>query len=170
MLTNNQTHTFLLKDIKKILKNNHIFNNIVLAFRPRIIKVSPKSDMAIIWIDIWDTQNSFKAKSIINWYFNVGSLIATVHGVNMNPGVLQCKNCWKWGHTVGVCCIQGSKCVKCNGPHQTVHHCHFAWCCKTNKKTNPLRLETKKSNSYPHIFKYLNCKGNYQADSTKYTF
>ena len=66
MLTNNQTHTFLLKDIKKILKNNHIFNNIVLAFRPRIIKVSPKSDMAIIWIDIWDTQNSFKAKSIIN--------------------------------------------------------------------------------------------------------
>ena len=35
-------------DIKKILKNNHIFNNIVLASEPRVIKVSPKSDIAIV--------------------------------------------------------------------------------------------------------------------------
>jgi len=54
------------EDIEKILKNNYIFNNIVLTSRPRIIKVSLKSDMAIIWIDIWDTQNGSKAKSIIN--------------------------------------------------------------------------------------------------------
>jgi len=54
------------KDIENILKKNHIFNNVILASRPRVIKVSPKSDMAIIWIDIWDTQNSFKAKTIIN--------------------------------------------------------------------------------------------------------
>ena len=40
------------EDIECILKNNHIFNNIVLASKPRIIKVSPKSDMTIIWIDI----------------------------------------------------------------------------------------------------------------------
>jgi len=42
-------------EIEDILKNNHIFNNIILASKPRVIKVSPKSDMAIIWIDIWDT-------------------------------------------------------------------------------------------------------------------
>ena len=36
------------KDIEHILKNNHIFNDIVLASKPRIIKVSPKLDMAII--------------------------------------------------------------------------------------------------------------------------
>jgi len=40
------------EDIKHILKNNHIFNNIVLVSKPRIIKVSPKLDMAIVWIDI----------------------------------------------------------------------------------------------------------------------
>ena len=34
--------------VEKILKSNHIFNNISIAFWPRIIKVSPKSDMAII--------------------------------------------------------------------------------------------------------------------------
>ena len=54
------------EDIKKILKNNYIFNDIVFASRPRVIKVSPKSDMAIIWIDIWDTQNGSKTKTIIN--------------------------------------------------------------------------------------------------------
>ena len=36
------------EDIEKILKNTHIFNNIILALKPRIIKVSPKSDMTII--------------------------------------------------------------------------------------------------------------------------
>jgi len=45
---NEQLNTCILpEDIKKILKNNHIFNNIILISRPRVIKVLPKSDMAI---------------------------------------------------------------------------------------------------------------------------
>jgi len=113
-------------NIEKILKNNYIFNDIVLTSRLRVIKVLLKLDMTIIWIDIWDIQNGSKAKIIINRYFNVGSFIATVCRANMNPGVLQCKNCWKWEHTASVCYIQGAKYVKCNGPHQTIHHCQFA--------------------------------------------
>ena len=35
-------------DIELIIKQNHIFNNISLVSKPRVIKVSPKSDMAII--------------------------------------------------------------------------------------------------------------------------
>jgi len=54
------------EDIERILKNNHIFNNIVLVSRLRVIKVSSKLDMAIVWIDIWDTQNSNNTKKIIN--------------------------------------------------------------------------------------------------------
>jgi len=38
--------------IKSVLKEMHIFNNIILASKPHIIKVSPKSDMVIIWVDI----------------------------------------------------------------------------------------------------------------------
>jgi len=53
-------------EIEDVLKNNHIFNNIVLASKPCVIKVSPKSDMAIIWINIWDTQIGQNAKTIIN--------------------------------------------------------------------------------------------------------
>jgi len=40
------------EDIEHILKNNYIFNDIILASRLRVIKVSPKLDMAIVWIDI----------------------------------------------------------------------------------------------------------------------
>jgi len=84
-----------LEVVKKILKNNHIFNDILLAFRPRIIKISPKSDMAIIWLDICDSQSSSNAKGLINRCFNFGSFIATIYRMNMNPGALQCKKYWK---------------------------------------------------------------------------
>ena len=63
--------------VEKILKN-HIFNNILIASRLRVIKVSPKSDIAITWLDIWDTQSGSKAKGLINRCFNIGSFITTV--------------------------------------------------------------------------------------------
>ena len=162
----------LYNEVKDILKANYVFNNIILASKPRIIKISPKSDMVIIWINIWDTQNGSNARKIINRCFNMGSFIATVWGANMNPGVLQCKNCWKWRYMAGVCCIQEAKCVKCNRHHLTINHCHFAWCCKANDKLNPhrLELETKKGKPCPHSFKCLNCKGNYQANSIECSF
>jgi len=80
-------------DIEMILKQNQIFDNISLASKPRVIKVSPKSDMSITWIDIWDVQSGKNAKMLINRCFNVGKYITTIQGANMNPGVLQCKNC-----------------------------------------------------------------------------
>jgi len=86
----------MLADIvESIIKSNHIFNNIIIASKSLIIKVSPKSDIAIIWLDIWDVQSSSNAKDLINKYFNIRSYIVTIHGANMNLGVLQCKNCWK---------------------------------------------------------------------------
>ena len=39
-------------EIENVLKTNHLFNNIVLMFKSCIIKVSLKSNMSIIWIDI----------------------------------------------------------------------------------------------------------------------
>ena len=34
--------------IERVIKSTHIFNDTVLAFCPQVIKVSPKSDMAVI--------------------------------------------------------------------------------------------------------------------------
>ena len=91
----NSQNKLMSNDIEMILKQNHIFDNISLASKPRVIKISLKSDMSIVWIDIWDIQSGSNAKMLINRCFNVGSYIATIRGANMNPGVLQCKNCWK---------------------------------------------------------------------------
>ena len=82
-----------LDNIELIIKANHIFNNLTLASKPRIIKASPKSDIAVIWIDVWNTQSSKNGKMLINRCFNVRKHIATIHGANMNSDVPQCKNC-----------------------------------------------------------------------------
>ena len=43
------TNSWLISDdVEKILKANHIFNNIVLALKLRVIKVLSKSDMSIV--------------------------------------------------------------------------------------------------------------------------
>ena len=166
----NSQDKLMLNDIELILKQNHIFDNISLASKPRVIKVSPKSDMSIVWIDIWDIQSGSNAKMLINRCFNVRSYITTIWGANMNPGVPQCKNCWKWDHATFSCRVQDSKYIKCNGPHKSEHHQEFGWCCKMNAKTNPPRLETKKGKPCSHMFKYSNCQGNHQADSNQCPF
>ena len=148
-------------DIEMILEQNHIFNNISLVSKPRVIKVSLKSDMAIVWLDIWDTQSGVNAKMLINRCFNIGNYIATIWGANMNSSISQCKNCWKWGHVTFLCRIQGAKCIKCNEPHKSKYHCKFRWCCKANAKTNLPRLETKKGKSCSHSFKCSNCHSDH---------
>jgi len=85
--------------IEGVLKETHLFKGVVLASKPCIIKASPKSDMAVVWVDIWDSQSGSSVKNIINRCFNIGRFITTIKGTNMNPGVPQCKNCWKWGHS-----------------------------------------------------------------------
>ena len=166
----NSQEQLMSDDIETILKQNQIFDNISLASKPRVIKVSPKSDMSIIWIDIWNVQSGKNAKMLINRYFNIGKYIATIWGANMNPGVLQCKNCWKWGHITFLCRIQELKYVKCNGPHKFENHHEFGWCCKANDKINPPRMETKKGDPCPHTFKCSNCRGDHQADSNQCLF
>ena len=164
----NSQEKLMSNDIEMILKQNHIFDNISLASKPRVIKVSPKSDMSIVWLDIWNVQSGNNAKILINRCFNIGNYITTIQGANMNPSVPQCKNCWKWGHTTFLYRIQGAKYVKCNGPHKSKHHREFGWCCKANAKINPPKLETKKGEPCPHSFKCSNCCGDHQADSNCY--
>jgi len=84
----------------------------------------------------------------------------------MNLGVLQCKNCWRWGHATHSYKVQGVRYVKCSGPHKTKHHCQFGWYCKMNNKINSLQLETKKY----FILKCSNCCGDHQADSNQCLF
>jgi len=53
--------------IEGVLKNLHLFKDATLALKPCVIKASPKSDKAVVWVDIWDSQSGSCAKNIINW-------------------------------------------------------------------------------------------------------
>ena len=143
--------------VKNIIKNNHIFNNITLVLKSQVIKVFLKSNMAIIWIDIWNIQSGSKAKMLINRCFNVGNYITTIWGANINSSIPQCKNCWRWDHSTFSCWIQETKCIKCNSSHKSKYHWQLTWYCKANKKTNPPQLETEKSEPCFHFFKCSNC-------------
>ena len=109
--------------VEKVIQTTHIFNDTILAFCPHIIKASSKPDIDIIWINIWNSQSGSKAKNLINRCFNIGSNITMIWNMNMNSGVLQWKNCWRWGHTTFTCYVHGSKYIKYNGPHKA--KCHW---------------------------------------------
>ena len=152
-------------EVKSIIKQNQIFDNVVLVSKLCIIKVLPKSDISIIWINIWDVQSRSKVKSLINRCFNIGRFIVTMRGANMNPGIPQCKNCWWWEHVTMSCHIQGFKYIKCNSPHKTENYHQFGWCYKANDKTNLSHLKTKKGEPCLYSFKCSNCCGDHQVDS-----
>jgi len=71
-LQENMSTPIISNVVEDIIKKNHIFNNIVLASKSCIIKISPKLDMAIVWSDIWDVQGGSKAKGLINRCLYIG--------------------------------------------------------------------------------------------------
>ena len=108
--------------VEGILAKTPVFEGITLVSKPRIIRASPRSDMAVIWVDNWDSQKGTKGKCLINRTFNFGKHVATVRGTNMHTGVPLCHNCWRWGHPTHICRAQGSRCQKYGGSHHVENH------------------------------------------------
>jgi len=68
----NTNHYITSELVEGVIKKLHIFNDITLTSKPQIIKALSHSDLAVVWINTWGSQNSSKAKIIINQQFNVG--------------------------------------------------------------------------------------------------
>jgi len=96
--------------VAKALSSSSLFKSITLASMPHIIKVSPSSDMSVIWTDVWDSQKGSKDKTLINCLFNFEYYTTIVRRTAMYSGVAQCHNCWHWGHPTHACYTQGTKC------------------------------------------------------------
>ena len=90
--------------------------------------------------------------------------------MNMNPGILQCKNYWKQSHITFIYYTYRAKCQRYNSLYKLEHHREIVWYCKANFKTNPSKLEIKKGESCTHLFKYTSCKDEYQMDSNNCLF
>ena len=52
---NNSLLPITQAQVESVITNTLIFEGVVLASRPHNMKVSPSSDMSVIWIDIWDS-------------------------------------------------------------------------------------------------------------------
>ena len=52
--------------IKDVLKELYLFKDVMLASKLHVIKASPKSNIEVVWVDIWDSQSSSSVKNIIN--------------------------------------------------------------------------------------------------------
>ena len=122
--------------------------------------------MTIVWIDIQDFQSSTSAKILINYYFNLGSYITTIQDANINssiPYVRIAEN-----KNVPSLCVEPKIHIALNIMDlirlNTITTLLGAF------KTNFSCLETKQGELYPYIFKYLNYKGNYQANSNSCSF
>ena len=55
-------HSYMLENgiitldiIEDMLNNVHLFKDVILALKPCIIKMSPKLNMVVVWVDIWDS-------------------------------------------------------------------------------------------------------------------
>ena len=122
-----KTNLPIISDIvENIIKSIYIFNNIVLASCSYIIKTSLKSDIVVIWIDIWDSQNGLNAKMLINRCFNISSYITTIKATSINSGIFQYKNYWKYEHTTFTCYIHSTKYPKCNRLYKLENHRNIA--------------------------------------------
>jgi len=99
---NNSLLPITQAQVESVIANTPIFEEVVLASRPCIIKVSPSLDMLVIWIDIWDSQKGSKSKTLINRSFNFGRHTATVRRTAIHPGVAQYHNCWRWGYPIHI--------------------------------------------------------------------
>jgi len=107
--SNNSSLPITQAQVESVIVNTPIFEGVVFASCPRIMKAFPSLDMSVIWIDIWDSQKGL-GKTLINRSFNFGRHTATVWGTAMHPGVAQRRNCWCWGHLTHACRAQGAKC------------------------------------------------------------
>ena len=85
---NNIKISILSDIVDNIIKIIHIFDNIVLSLYLQVIKTSPKSNMIVVWIHIWDLKNNINTKCLINKCFNIGYYITMIKGMDMNSGVL----------------------------------------------------------------------------------
>ena len=71
---NNASIPITQAQVEAVIANTPVFEGVVLASCPRIMKASPSSDMSVIWIDIWDSQKGTKGKTLINRSLTLGAI------------------------------------------------------------------------------------------------
>ncbi|KAF9439852.1 hypothetical protein P691DRAFT_626615, partial [Macrolepiota fuliginosa MF-IS2] len=76
-----------------------------------------------------------------------------------------CQWCWKWGHTMGMCCCPAVHCPICSGPHMEANHCLITRCCCRNPKATPPIPPTPTDVPCLHVHACINCGNPHAANN-----
>jgi hypothetical protein len=130
--------------------------------KPSVVKSRGSNDMAVVFIDVWDSKNGLRTKNIVNKVYHIGGKLIKVEYARQREFVLQCQRCWAWSHGTSRCRINHQRCARCGQGHMTENHNQFSTCCGAIRKergVNGVECE--------HKLKCLNCIGEHTADSSK---
>jgi hypothetical protein len=128
---------------------------------PAVVRSKGSNDMAIAFVDVWDSKNGIRTKELVNKVYHIGGKLIKLEYARQREFVPQCQNCWSWTHGTSRCRINHQQCARCGQPHKTENHDLFATCCGAVKKTADYTGKCK------HPLKCVNCKGTHLASDSK---
>jgi hypothetical protein len=128
---------------------------------PAVVRSKGSNDMAIAFVDVWDSKNGIRTKELVNKVYHIGGKLIKLEYARQREFVPQCQNCWSWTHGTSRCRINHQRCARCGQPHKTENHDLFATCCGAVKKTADY------TGVCAHPLKCINCKGSHLASDSK---
>jgi hypothetical protein len=147
--------------VLKRMKNCVHLNGLSCVCTPRVIRSKGSNDMAVVFMDVWDSQNGFNTSNIVNKMYHLGGKLIHIEYARPREFVPQCQKCWLWTHSTKGCRINHQKCARCHGGHQTENHNMYGYCCNEERKKlgHPVKCE--------HKARCVNCKGEHKSNSFK---
>jgi hypothetical protein len=121
--------------IESLAKNSRL-DGLSAVRIPRVIKSKGSNDMAVIFLDVWDSQNGINTKDVVNKVYHIGGKLIRIEYACPREFVPQCQKCWAWNHGTKACRLNHYRCPKCNGGHKEENHNMFAECCGEERKKN----------------------------------
>jgi hypothetical protein len=137
------------------------FAGIECVRNPAIIRSKGSNDMAVVFMDIWDSQNGINSKNLVNKVYHIGGKLIRVEYARPREFVPQCQKCWKWNHGTKACRLNHIKCARCGAGHRVENHNQHTTCCSEIRKQTDDRVECA------HKIWCLNCKGEHMANDKK---
>jgi hypothetical protein len=105
------------------------FAGIECVRNPAVIRSKGSNDMAVVFMDIWDSQNGINSRNLVNKVYHIGGKLIRVEYARPREFVLQCQKCWKWNHGTKACRLNHVKCARCGAGHRVENHNQHSTCC-----------------------------------------
>jgi hypothetical protein len=122
------------QQVINFLSENSRLDGLSAVRTPRVIKSKGSNDMAVAFLDVWDSQNSINTKDIVNKMYHIHGKLVRIEYARPREFVPQCQKCWAWTHGTKACRLNHYRCPKCNGGHKEENHNLFADCCNEECK------------------------------------